>query len=215
MYFSKAIVNVQRSADTARLHSRGGYQLHKEVWKLFPGQDRREFLYRRLDKEALPTLYLLSREEPKDELGAWVLSVKPYQPVLSVGDSFAFSLRANPVISRKGPAGGRGLRHDVVMDAKKRSATVNQRVLEQDVGSSWLERRAEQCGFNLRVVQVEGYQQHVLRKSENKQIKFSTLDFTGVLTVTDSSKLLNALTKGIGSAKGFGCGMLMIKPLVS
>ena len=39
----------------------------------------------------------------------------------------------------------------------------------------------------------------------------STLDFSGLLTVTAPEKFLSALYGGIGPAKGFGCGLLLVK----
>ena len=42
-------------------------------------------------------------------------------------------------------------------------------------------------------------------------ICFSTLDFSGLLTVADPEKFLSTLYGGIGPAKGFGCGLLLIK----
>jgi len=44
-----------------------------------------------------------------------------------------------------------------------------------------------------------------------RQINISTLDFISLLTVIDPELFLGTLYNGIGPAKGFGCGMMMIK----
>jgi len=43
------------------------------------------------------------------------------------------------------------------------------------------------------------------------RITFSTLDFSGILGVTDPGQFRNTLFNGIGPAKGFGCGLMMVK----
>jgi CRISPR system Cascade subunit CasE len=50
-----------------------------------------------------------------------------------------------------------------------------------------------------------------LIKARNKQIRFSSVDFNGILIVTEKNKFYRALFKGIGREKAFGCGLLMIK----
>jgi CRISPR system Cascade subunit CasE len=60
---------------------------------------------------------------------------------------------------------------------------------------------------------VDGYIQHRFVKPKKKQmVQISTLDFTGLLTVTDPERFTTALFNGIGPAKGFGCGLMMVRP---
>ena len=40
---------------------------------------------------------------------------------------------------------------------------------------------------------------------------FNLLDFEGVLTVVEPGLFIDALNIGIGSAKAFGCGLMMVK----
>lgn len=58
--------------------------------------------------------------------------------------------------------------------------------------------------------QAEGYMQHFLPKKGEKA-KFSSMDFEGQLIVTDAMKFKKALFKGIGPAKGFGCGLMLVR----
>jgi CRISPR system Cascade subunit CasE len=51
----------------------------------------------------------------------------------------------------------------------------------------------------------------VASESKNNLIRYSTIDFQGVLNVTDSEKFQAVLFKGIGKAKAFGCGLMLVK----
>lgn len=213
MYFSRAVVNTSAGYSAVSRFMRDGYALHKQVWRLFPETKNREFLYRRVDEASVPTIYVLSQQVPMASDGTWLLETKEYRPKLKVRSRFMFSLRANPVVSRKSEKGGRGIRHDVVMDAKRRNLGTDSRELEQTAGRAWLELRSESNGFTIDSLSVDGYRQHRFRKSSNIEVQFSTLDFAGVLQITDCDDFMNVLGSGLGSAKGFGCGMIMIKPL--
>ncbi|MBF0162470.1 MAG: type I-E CRISPR-associated protein Cas6/Cse3/CasE [Magnetococcales bacterium] len=187
-----------------------GYAMHQLIWRLFPGEKERRFLYRTMDRGEDPACYVVSALEPQDTEEIWHVQSRPYHPRLQVGDRMTFALRANPVVARKTP-GSRSVRHDVVMDAKKRAAQSNGVGDFVDLsGKEWLESRAVQNGFRVDSVAVEGYRQHRLR-GRNGEIRFSTLDFEGGLTVTDQDLFRRSLWMGIGPAKGFGCGLILIK----
>jgi CRISPR system Cascade subunit CasE len=114
-----------------------------------------------------------------------------------------------------------GKRHDVVMDAKQRlrwkelhpeeRPALN--TLAYEAGTTWLASRAETHGFNIApaTLLVDGYRTHTVHRRRRTPICLSTLDFTGVLTVVDPEKFLSTLYGGIGPAKGFGCGLLLVK----
>jgi CRISPR system Cascade subunit CasE len=64
----------------------------------------------------------------------------------------------------------------------------------------------------LEVLRVSGYRQYRLLKARGKSpIRFSSLDFDGVLTVTEPDRLCQTLFDGIGPAKAFGCGLLLVR----
>ena len=42
-------------------------------------------------------------------------------------------------------------------------------------------------------------------------MNWSALDFSGELTVIDPAAFIVALSKGIGPAKAFGCGLLLVR----
>lgn len=224
MYFSRAVLREDiGAAELAGLARRDGYGIHQLVWRLFEAspEQRRDFLFRDESAE-LPSLYLVSARPPDDRHGVWALDTKIYAPKLRVGESLSFRLRANPVRSTREDNGG-VKRHDVVMDLKTRLRAEGEHeslpplpVVVQEAGFRWLSERAGRHGFRIDegAVQVDGYRQHRLHKGRQQaRIQLSTLDYSGILTVTEPELFQQALYKGIGPAKGFGCGMLMVKRL--
>jgi len=82
----------------------------------------------------------------------------------------------------------------------------------------WLTQKGERHGFEViqatederPVFSAEGYMQHRLpRKGEN--VGYSSVDFEGKVRVTDAGKFRAALLLGIGRAKGFGCGLMLVR----
>lgn len=238
MYLSRVKVLSEQPNKLIDLLQADHYQLHQLLWKLFP-QDgekkQRDFLFRRDDSGHFPLFYLLSLTEPTPLTGVLAVETKPYHPKLQTGDKLAFSLRANPVEQIKQERSEseqlahakqrkanklpekttkKRINHDVVMHLKKsltdeEKLDYSQAELEQQAGEKWLEERAQKNGFRVLSVTAQGYQQHHFK---NRQIKISTLDYDGVLEVTNPELFIEqALYKGIGRSKAFGCGLLMIK----
>jgi len=200
------------------------YGQHQVLWKLFdvaPEErtDRAEFLFRYEKKGKLPVFYVLSRRQPYDRSGLWQIDQKPYKPALMIGDRLAFKLRVNPIVTRKGETNGRSKRHDVVMDAKRQ---MNWKTLPKDqhpmladlaqkAGIRWLLARAERlgCRFEEETLRADGYR--TWRQYGSKGIELSTLDFDGFLTIAGLELFTAALLNGVGPAKGFGCGLLLVR----
>jgi CRISPR system Cascade subunit CasE len=219
-YFSK--VELTRDLDLerlARVIPANAYAEHQMLWRLFEGDDQRDFLYRREQLGHWPQFYLLSSRPPRDPAGDWSIQTKEYRPALSAGQRLAFSLRANPVRVRRvsdDPTDKRRRRDDVVMDAKRTFPDPLSRPphaeLIQRAGPAWLQERAERHGFTLENVAVDGYRQHRLHKrGQSRPIRFSTLDYAGILSVREPEAFRNALQSGIGHAKSFGCGLLLVR----
>ncbi|PKL51802.1 MAG: type I-E CRISPR-associated protein Cas6/Cse3/CasE [Nitrospira bacterium HGW-Nitrospira-1] len=119
------------------------------------------------------------------------------------------------------------IRHDVVMEAKTKlnfkemphDKRPHVATLIQEAGVAWLKTRETEQGFLVEddkdkpAVRADGYCQHRLFKGkEAKPITFSTLDFNGILTVTDPDTFIEeSLYSGIGRAKAFGCGLMLVR----
>lgn len=218
-YFSRIRVTAADPDKIMAILKADGYRLHQMLWDLFPSDPtaRRDFLFRRDETNGWPVFYLLSSRQPVNDQGILEIESKPFNPQLQAGDRLGFSLRANPVRTRKteDPNPNKRRRDDVVWclkaEYRERGETVpEQAELAQQAGKAWIMRQGKRHGFEIHSVRVDGYQQHrVARASRN--IRFSTLDFNGVLTVTKVDDLIRALTEGIGPAKAFGCGLMMVK----
>ncbi len=82
----------------------------------------------------------------------------------------------------------------------------------------WLRDKGKKNGFVIATdqkqkrlkFQAEGYRWHPIPR-KGRSAGFSSADFEGVIKVTDPMQFINALYKGIGSAKAFGCGLMMVK----
>ena len=199
------------------------YKKHRGIWSLFADSDdrKRDFLYRCEEKRGGVVFFVVSDREPHDTRGLWQIESKTYEPQLNTGQRLAFVLRANPIRSKK-DADQRQHRHDVIMEAKTRLKQAGQlegdippeNEIVQEEGYRWLATRSIQHGFSVNEaeVRVDGYRQHRLFKPKGAhQVRFSTVEITGVLTVADRERFREALNKGVGPAKGFGCGLLLVR----
>ena len=52
----------------------------------------------------------------------------------------------------------------------------------------------------------------IRREGARHPVTFSEIDYEGVLTVTDPEKLTAALFGGIGRARAYGCGLMLVRP---
>lgn len=224
MFFSRVTINAQ-SADPdelVKLVQGGAYTIHQILWRLFPENPnaKRDFLFRREDGDGGPFFYMVSKRQPQPINGLINVESKPYNPQIQDGQQFAFSLRVNPVITKKTDTGKR-VRHDVVMNAKHDLANSSSGEeafsageLQYIVGMQWLESRAKKIGFsfNPEQIRVFGYQQYQIKTPPSKKhIRFSALDFKGILTVADSNQFCQTLFSGVGPAKAFGCGLMLVR----
>lgn len=221
MYFS--MIRLRRDIsprDMAAMTKGDGYQVHKLVWNLFADHParQRDFIYRHDSVNGWPTFYTVSRREPQDGSGMWEVTPKEYCPKLLAGHRLAFTLCVNPIRSKR-DANGRQNRHDVIMEAKRELRAQGNEVdlpaIVQEHGGRWLLERAAAHGFSASPegIRVDGYRQHKLFKGKNNQsITFSTVEMNGVLTVNEPEVFIEkCLYSGIGPAKGFGCGLMLVK----
>ena len=191
---------------------------HHLVWSLFAdGADRkRDFLWRETGAGAF---LILSARQPEDRHGLFEIDEpKPFTPALEPGDRLGFSLRANPVVRRRHPSHRRSVKHDVVMDALRSHAKSERAVQRFEIireqGFVWLDRQGTKAGFRIDSadVAVDAYDQHrIARTGSASAMLYSTLDFEGILTVSDPVTLLPAIAQGFGAAKAYGCGLMLIR----
>ncbi|MCX7113843.1 MAG: type I-E CRISPR-associated protein Cas6/Cse3/CasE [Proteobacteria bacterium] len=197
------------------------YAEHQLVWRWFADQEvGRDFLFRREQQGHWPCFYVLSKRKAVDSSYLWEIESRPFEPRLSNGERLAFSLRANPVKVRKtsdDPTVKTRRRDDVVADLKQKLyPDKNQRPpmaqIVCEAGTEWLAARAKRNGFAVESLNVDGYQQQRLYKpGTDKPVTLSTMEFSGILRIQDAGVFTEKLFQGIGPAKAFGCGLLLVR----
>lgn len=250
MHFSLIQPHPRHEREAAYERARGAYEDHQWLWQQFfpaPRGTPRDFLFRRLEAGAAARFHVVSSRAPSMDVVGWQVQTQHYAPKLNAGDRLRFDLRANPVVSRPGqavldPEGAprsrtmgkhagtvrhRIVRHDVVMDAKRRLLAERGfklwhewqdedkpllYELAHESCSQWLITQGQARGFevDLDALRVDGYTQH---RGKNGALRFSSVDFAGELTVRDATAFGCALMRGVGHAKAFGCGLLLVRRL--
>lgn len=224
MYISKVEFDAVRLAQ-AGLYQSGRYAEHQWLWQLFSDspQRKRDFVYRHMKASHdggtnAPHFLVVSEREPEDRPYLRRLVVKPYAPQLACGQRLEFSLRCNPVITRTGEDGTRN-RVDMVQDARlrlKREGTPEadlprRTALAQEIAPEWLARHDFGLELDANSVQVEAYDQFRFMHPKGGKLTLARLDLRGTGTVRDPQALRHALYKGIGRARGFGFGLLLVR----
>lgn len=184
----------------------------------------------RLDKDdASYRLYAVSPTQPDFghiiEQAGWIgqswesTLYHPFLDRLTLGQRWGFKLTANPVERQFVPG--------------KRGRLIPQHGIEHQ--TNWLLKRCEGNGFEIADVEVNGGDQGVEalnlkvtgrdtrrfwrepaeRDAKRPPVTVYQVQYEGVLRVTDPATIREALLKGIGRAKAYGCGMLTLKPEAS
>ncbi len=87
-----------------------------------------------------------------------------------------------------------------------------------DALEKWMIRQGQRHGFSLAKdddnqckLQNSAYRWHSIKADKGKKSGFSSVDFLGDLDIIDVEKFTKALFGGIGRAKAFGCGLMLVK----
>jgi len=83
--------------------------------------------------------------------------------------------------------------------------------LALEAGRDWLVAQGAKAGFSLDRVEVIAYLTEKIPRTHHKPIELGVLDLEGDLTITNPEVFLEALAAGFGKAKGFGCGLMLIR----
>lgn len=83
---------------------------------------------------------------------------------------------------------------------------------------AWFREKGERLGFSMvrddrkrrLKFQAEGYQWHSLPR-KGKTAGFSSVDFEGEIEVVDAELFCKGLFDGVGPAKSFGCGLMLVR----
>ncbi|MCG3173122.1 MAG: CRISPR-associated endoribonuclease Cse3 [Myxococcota bacterium] len=144
--------------------------------------------------------------------------VKQFDPRFSKDQRLRFRLAANPTkrLSEKSP------------DLKKQESIGKRVPVPACQLVDWLARRGESVGFSINSATASSSYVHVDKNKpsnandnadENqkgkgpKGIRLFSVQFDGILQVTDPDAFREALVQGIGPGKAFGFGLLSVAPL--
>jgi len=193
MYLTKIQVHKQTAV---RSKLQDSYAWHRALWKAFPDRPHssRDFLFRVDDRHPLFRVFLLSPIPPvPQEWGLW--QTKQVAESFLDYHRYAFQLKANPTMRR--------------CQDRRRIGIYNEAKLRQ-----WMARKADQHGFTLDAESlIVGAPTDEIFVRESHRGKRVSVDFRGYLTVTDRDSFKTAFEKGIGPAKAFGFGLLMLQPI--
>lgn len=203
------------------------------MWTLFPGHDaKRDFLWR---ADGKGKFLVVSAREPRCSRLFKPLESKPYAPVLAAGDRLAFVLRANATRDRRpGPGDDavsgngrkprRDRRVDIVMHAMQEhglkggitgsnSRAARRMEIAGEAARSWIASQGDRHGFQVEIdtFAVEDYRVSSLKRRGGGQATFGVLDLKGLLTVRDPEMFTSMLFAGLGRARAFGCGLMLVR----
>jgi len=191
-FLSQLFIN---KTDAARRRISDSYAWHQVIWKSFMNCDGkpRFFLFRIDDAGTQFKLLLLSKTKPSsDNFGNW--QIKTVSPDFLGHQYYRFQIKANPTMRR-------------ASDRRRIGIYSEDRLRE------WIEKKAEKNGFKIEpnslIIGTPMDEVFVRNRTRGKHI---SVDFQGALNVFDLEAFRTAFEKGIGSAKSFGYGMLMLQP---
>jgi CRISPR system Cascade subunit CasE len=215
MYLSRLILN-QRSRRVQRELAEG-YEMHRSIMRAFPDglTEGEERVLWRVDGHPELGLVLLVQSETKPDW-SWTsgagaqsylaavpqpsVETKELQLDLAPGQVLAFRLRANPTIKRRFQQSG---------DHKRVGIHAEEDQL------AWLRRKGEKSGFQVLSVRMakERIAEGVIHRQDTiHRLKLLAVRFDGLLQVSDPLLFMKAVTRGIGSGKGLGFGLLSLAP---
>ena len=223
MYYSKLIFTPhQKGEEVGVLEWENIYQHHQFIWGLFDSDNNQalqagDFVFKVDQLAETPVIHLLSKRQPKQQINRWQVNSSLWQPDIAENALFQFALRVNPCVKINGK------RHDIFLHAKKTATPEEQKNLHQtltDVGNQFLLKRAESWGVeflndSIRFGNSNTCQgkKHDSTATKHHNIKISMVDYSGILKIKDPTLFTEKITKGIGHAKRFGCGLMLINKI--
>lgn len=191
MYISRLILS---NMDKLRTGIKDEYTLHQFVYSLFREQNERSFLYYVDYKSIGNTLVLIQSEERPINNRIGRLDTKIIPEKFYDFHEYYFKIRISPVRRNQGK---------VVSVIRDKEELVR-----------WFCSIALNNGFSVDDTTLEKVGEGQMRmRKHNNVITIAYTDLTGVLMVEDKEQFMKVVKKGLGRAKGFGLGMVMLKPI--
>lgn len=210
------------------------YTWHKKLWECYPNvpEAERDFLTRIDQLEGAYRLWLLAKRKPIRP--AWCppdgFAVKEIAASFLTHRYYVFDLQANPVKAavQKDAKG-----EPMLQPNGKRKRGKRVPLVKPDELRAWLVHKGEvRCrdkdtgedvpgGFKIveeRPLEISPMvESHFCKKDRRNNKEYAAyhggVQFRGTLEVTDREKFIETYQAGIGSAKGFGFGLLLLAPI--
>jgi len=203
-----SLLEIDSQAHIARTWLGNPYRVHQRLTMAFSDGQLGRVLFRIEDEWSPPRIIVQSQAEADWDAAFRqfaVLASHPQQKRLDIalgsGETLRFRLLANP--TKRLSAGCPGTKVDgrrvgLFKEAEQRG---------------WLDRKGAEAGFVPLGVEVRPLSTIVSHKNPSKDHSRQShlaVQFDGRLRVTDPERLREALRAGIGTAKGYGFGLLSL-----
>jgi len=177
---------------------RTSYDWHRFVWLAFPGREKevRDFLYR-VDVRERAVVLLVQSAVPPSAIGGRPFETKLIPQAFFERGTYRFQVRVNPTYRQMSHDGKPG----------KRLALYR----EEDL-RPWFQRKLSAIGCEMLGLELDPPHDECFTK-DGKKSKHVTVEARGAMKVVDASLFATGVRTGIGSAKGFGYGLLMLQPV--
>ena len=209
------------------------YSWHKLLWQCYPGDPdaKRDFLTRTDQLEGTYRLWALSQRKPVRP--GWCpeegFAVSAVSPSFLTHRFYSFDLRANPTkcLVQRGPQGAtlyrpngkrtHGKRVPLVKPDELRDWLMQKGKVRALVSNKGEQPRELPGGFLIieseeRPLEIRPMTEKHFRKNEHAAYH-GGVQFRGILEVTDREHFIESYKSGIGGAKGFGFGLLLLAPV--
>lgn len=184
---------------------RNPYEIHRVLWKVFPedAQAERDFLFH-MEKSDRTGAVILMQSARKPEIscnGAKMLACKGYQLALKKDQQLRFLLVANPVKTINDENG----RTTDTGELKKCRVPL----IRDEEQRDWLSRKLKP-GAEPGDIFIDPRHPLYFRKS-GMAGKIKPVVFQGILKVVEPEAFVQSIQNGIGPAKAFGCGLMLVR----
>ena len=170
------------------------YKLHQWIWNALPDDPdaKRDFLFRSDVKGGVLRILLLSARVPAPADNTAWKTTEVSETFLGHG-TYRFQLRANPTFRRRSD--------------RRRLAIFDEAEIR-----NWFARKFADAGCEVQDLETKALQRHQFKK-DGKTGTVCSVDASGILIVHDEATFRTAFDAGIGPAKGFGFGLLLLQPI--
>lgn len=206
LHLTQILVSYEDAVRILRI--RDTYDWHQRIWQAFAGRDgqARDFLIRVDRKEEAYRVLILSPTAPTkpDWCPTSCFGTKPIPDDFLAHASYRFSLLANPTRKVRSNAAGERTKNGRRLPLTERADLI-----------AWLQRKGEAGGFavNTEDLRTIPRGREFFHKDVRTHGTHSAVEYQGELRVNDPLRFRAAVAAGIGSAKAFGFGLLVLAPI--